>query len=224
VPTVDGVTLPRHPFDPDAPEISADVPLLVGTNYHEFVCGVDRPDAYHLTLDQLQQALSERFGDRTKDVIAAYRKVYPDAPPFDLLAAISVAPFRQSAVDQATRKAVQGKAPAYYYLFNYRTPVLDGRPGAFHSAEIAFVFDNLERCSNLTGGDSDADVLAGQMSQAWIDFARYGSPNHDGLPHWPAFTPEKRETMLFDCPCVVVDDPDRDARQMVMKALTRSHD
>lgn len=216
VPTVDGVTLPRHPFDPDAPEVSAGVPLLVGTNLNEFVSGVDNPDAYSLTLSGLEAQLSERFGDRTAGVIAAYQRSYPDAQPFDLLSYISVAPFRQSAVDQATRKAAQGKAPAYYYLFAYRTPVLDGRPGAFHSAEIAFVFDNLARCSNLTGGDPAADVLASQMSEAWLAFARSGNPNHDGLPHWPAFTPGEGQTMVFDTECAVVTDPDREARQAAL--------
>ena len=167
-------------------------------------------------LNYKKKQLKEHFGEKTKEIIAVYQKCYPDAKPFDLLSVISVAPFRQSVVDLASRKAAQGKAPAYYYLFSYRTPVLDGRPGAFHSAEIAFVFDNLERCSNLTGGDPDADVLASQMRQAWINFARNGNPNHNGLPHWPAFTPGKGETMIFDTPCAVVDDPDGEARQAVL--------
>jgi para-nitrobenzyl esterase len=217
-PTVDGVSLPRHPFDPDAPEISADVPLLVGTNLNEFVHGVDRPDAYSLKLEQLEEILSKHFGEKTKEIIVAFQKCYPDAKPFDLLSVISIAPFRQSAVDMATRKIAQGKAPAYYYLFAYRTPVLDGRPGAFHSAEIAFVFDNLERCSNLTGGDPEADILSSQMSQAWINFARSGNPNHSDLPHWPAFTPDKGQTMVFDTPCEIKKDPDREARKVVLSS------
>jgi para-nitrobenzyl esterase len=216
VPTVDGVILPRHPFDPDAPDISADVPLLVGTNLNEFVSGVDRPDAYSLTMDQLEATLGRRFGEKTNTIISAFQKCYPDAQPFDLLSVISVSPFRQRAVDQATRKAVQDRAPAYYYLFSYHTPVLDGRPGAFHSAEIAFVFDNLEPCSNLTGGVAEADILAAQMSQAWINFARYSNPNHDNLPYWPIFESQKGQTMVFDTPCMVVDDPDREAREILL--------
>ena len=78
------------------------------------------------------------------------------------------------------------------------------------------MFDNLGRCSNLTGGDSQADVLAEQMSQAWINFARYGDPNHAGLPHWPAYSAAKGETMVFDTPCLVQADPDREARRMVL--------
>ncbi len=216
IPTVDGVTLPRHPFEPDAPELSANVPLLVGTNLNEFVSGVDKPDAYSLTRQQLEQHLSERYGQRTTAILDTYQRCYPQAKPFDLLSYTAVASVRQSAVDQAERKAAQGRAPAYYYLFAYRTPVLDGRPGAFHAAEITFVFDNLGRCSNLTGGDSQADVLAEQMSQAWINFARYGDPNHAGLPHWPAYSAAKGETMVFDTPCLVQADPDREARRMVL--------
>lgn len=216
IPTVDGQSLPRHPFEPDAPEVSADVPLLVGTNLNEFVSGVDQPEAYNLTLEKLKQQLINRYGSRTESILAVYQKCYPDARPIDLLSYISVASVRQSAVDQAERKATLGKAPAYYYLFAYRTPVLDGRPGAFHSAEIAFVFDNLDRCSNLTGGDPQAEILADQMSQAWINFARYGDPNHANLPEWPAFQPEKGQTMIFDTPCKVVADPDKEARQAVL--------
>ena len=77
------------------------------------------------------------------------------------------------------------------YLFSYHTPVLDGRPGAFHSAEITFVFNNLERCDQLTGGDPQAATLAGMISGAWVNFARSGNPNGGNLPHWPAFTPKQ---------------------------------
>lgn len=216
IPTVDGISLPHHPFDPDAPDISAGVPLLVGTNLNEFVCGVDNPDAYSLTMPQLEQRLHQRFGERTRAILDAYQHSYPDAKPFDLLSLTSVALMRQTAVDQVERKATQGIAPAYYYLFAYRTPVLDGRLGAFHSAEIAFVFDNLERCSNLTGGDPQADILACQMSQAWIIFARSGDPNHPGLPNWPSVVSGKVQTMVFDAPCAVIDDPDREGRQVVL--------
>src|SRR6202023_3148063 len=89
-PTVDGRILPRHPFDPGAPEISADVPLLTGTNLYEAISGLDRAD----------------------EIIDAYRRDYPEATPFDLYATIAAASFRRPAVEQATRKAALGAAPA----------------------------------------------------------------------------------------------------------------
>jgi para-nitrobenzyl esterase len=133
---------------------------------------------------------------------------YPDAKPFDLLSVISTAAIRQGAVDQATRKAALGAAPAYLYLFAWHTPMLDGRPGAFHSSEIAFVFDNADRCVNLTGGLPEALELSTQISRAWVQFARHGDPSHPGLPPWPAVAQGKRPTMLFDTRCRIKDDPE----------------
>jgi para-nitrobenzyl esterase len=36
-PVVDGTVLPHHPFDPDAPAISKDKPLVVGYNRDETI-------------------------------------------------------------------------------------------------------------------------------------------------------------------------------------------
>src|ERR1700736_2143251 len=62
-PTMDGGALPRHPFDPGAPEISAHVPLLTGSNLHEFVNGLDRPEAQAMQVDELDCLVSQEFGD-----------------------------------------------------------------------------------------------------------------------------------------------------------------
>jgi para-nitrobenzyl esterase len=189
--------------------------MLIGTNLNEFVHGVDNPDAYSLTSQQLEDRLKPQYKERTRAIIEAYRKEYPDARPFDLFSVISTASFRQSAVDQATRKAAQGAAPAYHYLFAWRTPLVDGRPGAFHSSEIAFVFDNADRCVNLTGGLPEALDLSTRMSRAWVQFARHGDPNHPGLPPWPAVTGGKVPTMVFNTRCELKDDPEAEGRKAV---------
>ena len=110
--------------------------------------------------------------------------------------------------DQARLKAAQGGAPAYLYLFTWHTPMLDGRPGAFHSSEIAFVFDNADLCANLTGGVPEALELASKMAGAWAAFARRGAPGHAGLPDWPAVTGDALPTLVFDAPCALKDDPE----------------
>lgn len=217
-PTVDGRILPTHPFDPAAPSVSAEVPLLVGTNRDEFVHGVDRPDAQELTEAALEEQLRARYGGAAAEILDAYRREYPSARPFDLLSAISTASVRQAAIDQARLKAAQGAAPAYLYLFSWRTPQLDGRPGAFHSAEIAFVFDNADLCVNLTGGRPEAIDLAGKMAGAWAHFARHGTPGHAGLPEWPAVAGEALPTMVFDTPCSQRDDPEGAGLRAVAKA------
>jgi para-nitrobenzyl esterase len=155
------------------------------------------------------------YGDRSVEIIAAYRKANPKAKPCDILSFISTVPTRQSSITQAELKAAQGGAPAYLYQFTWQTPVLDGRPRAFHCAELAFVFDNIDRCVNMTGGGQDARALAAKMSDAWISFARKGDPNHTGLPKWPVFTADKGATMIFDNKCEVKNDPDREERRVL---------
>ena len=217
-PTVDGRILPSHPFDPVAPEISADVPLLTGTNLHEFVNGLDRPNAYSMGAEELNRLVTESFGDHSGAIIDAYRREYPKAKPFDLYATIAASQVRLPAIEQATRKAALGGAPACSYVYSWRTPVLDGRPGSFHACEIAFAFDNAEICDHYSGGTSEAFVLSKQISTAWSNFARTGNPNHDGLSHWPIYTREHRATMFFDTPCEVRNDPEGKGLRLIAQA------
>jgi para-nitrobenzyl esterase len=218
-PTVDGHILPRHPFDPGAPEISADVPLLTGTNLHEFVNGLDRPDADSMKVEELNRLVREAFGDRTGAIIDAYRRHYPQATPFDLYATIAASSrVRRPAYEQAIRKAALGAAPAYSYVYSWRTPVLDGRPGSFHACEIAFTFDNAGICDHYSGGAPEAFVLSKQISTAWTSFARTGNPNHDGLPHWPKYTAEHRAVMFFDAPCEVLNDPEGEGLRLMARS------
>ena len=72
---------------------------------------------------------------------------------------------------------------------------------SFPCSEIAFVFDNTDRCENMTGGGPAARDLAAKVSEAWIAFARTGDPNHPGLPRWTPLTSETNATMVFDTRC-----------------------
>lgn len=202
-PFVDGKIIPAHPFDPSAPPISAKVPMLIGTCLNEMVNGVDNPEVEKFTETDLQKRVADRYQGRASEIIAAYRREHPEETPFGLWAAIAAGQMRQNAMTQAERKAVQGGAPAYEYVYAWRTPVLDGRPGTFHSSEIAFVFDNADLCTRYSGGGADALSLSGRIGGAWAAFARDGKPSHNRIPEWPAFTPDKRPTMILDNQCTV---------------------
>jgi len=217
-PTVDGRVLPHHPFDPGAPTLSADVPLLTGTNLHEFVSGLDHPDANAMGTEELNRLMREAFGDDGEAIIAAYRLDYPKATPFGLYATIAASRLRVPAFTQAARKADLAAAPAYVYVYAWRTPVLDNRPGPFHASEIAFAFDNAEICDHYSAGSQEAFALSRQMSTAWVNFARTGNPNHAGLPHWPAYNTNTRATMYFDTPCEVRDDPEGKGLRLIAQS------
>jgi para-nitrobenzyl esterase len=217
-PTVDGHILPNHPFDPRAPIVSSDVPLITGTNLNESVNGVDHPDAESMTTDEMNQLVHETFGSDGPAIIAAYREDYPLANPFGLWAAIATSQWRIPAIAQATRKANLGAAPAYSYIYSWRTPMLNKRPGTFHACEISFAFDNAEICDHYSAGDAGAFILCKQLSKAWINFARTGNPNHDGLPDWPKYTAESRATMFFDTPCEVRYDPEGKGLKLITQS------
>ena len=79
-------------------------------------------------------------------------------------------------------------------------------------AGCAFVFDNIAHAPGMTGDLPEAHALARKVSQAWVAFARNGTPDHAELTPWPAYTETERATMILDNECRVVNDPDREQR------------
>jgi para-nitrobenzyl esterase len=197
-------SLPQQPFDPAAPELSRDVPLIVGTTLNEFSPSVNAPEAEDLTWDELPGRLAPELGDRTGAAIAAARALEPQARPVDLWSILGGRRFRQSAVALCNARARKAQAaPVFNYLFRWRTRQFEGRPGAFHTACLPFVFDNTDLCAHATGGGIRARRLAARMSHAWAEFARSGRPSHGELPEWPAYDLEERALMVFDDECLV---------------------
>ena len=215
-PFVDGKVLTEIPFDPSAPAQSAGIPFLVGNTFHEFSPGINNPKAQLLDWAGLAKSLQPRIGAPTDAVITEYRRVFPRAKPFEILGLAGADLFRRGAVLQAERKAAQGAAPAYLYWFGWKTPVLDGRPLAFHCQDLAFWFDNIDLCAQATGGGAEARALATKMSDALVAFARTGNPNHPGLPAWPAYSAARPANMILDERIEVRMDPDREARRLML--------
>jgi len=201
-PVAGNAAVPEQPFEPNAPELSASVPLMVGCTLNEFINGIDQPDCFKMTAGELEAKVRRVWPERVDAILKTYRANLPGANNFELWSVIGASSVRAMALEQARRKAVQNAAPAYCFRFDWQTPVLDGRPMAFHCSELAFVFDNTARCENMTGNGPEARNLAARMSQAWIHFARTGDPNHPGIPHWKPFDPTTNGTMVFNDGCV----------------------
>jgi para-nitrobenzyl esterase len=226
-PTVGAEGLPDFSFDPVATEISATVPILIGTNTHElalFFYGDPRIGKGTLTDDELRQRVTTMAGDAADRVLEVYGAEHPDATPAErLILAVTDRTYRFDSITLAQRKAVQGKGPVYMYLFAWQTPALEGRLFAPHAIEIPFAFDNVARFPNVAPGRPEAATLAAAVSDAWIAFARTADPAHRGLPAWPAYDASRRATMVLDRPaegggrggeCRVIDDPNAAVRQL----------
>ncbi|CAH0995769.1 Para-nitrobenzyl esterase [Emticicia aquatica] len=196
-PSVDGEVLPYQLFSNEAFELSKNIPLLIGTTKNEFAPFRGSVPA-NSSYDEVVAAIKKSYGEKTDAYIAAVKKAYPnDTKPSSMLD-IDVT-FRPGAVSQANQKsALAGSAPVYMYLFDWQSPVLDGKFKAVHCMEIPFVFDNIARCQEMTGGTKEAHALAAKISQSWINFAKTGDPNHKGLPNWPVYNAQNTATMHFD--------------------------
>lgn len=194
LPVVDGNILPRHPFSPDAPDISKDVPVIIGTDFNEFSF-----ENTSLTEQQAKELLQKRFGNRTDEYIRAFRRVYPHATPRDMTA-IDLG-FRPGALKQADLKSAQHGAPVYFYLFNWRpkTNLL----AASHGMELPFMFNNVSLQPEMTGNTADAHALESIMSDAWLQFIKEGTPRTPRLRDWQPYTEANPVFMVFDDKCTV---------------------
>jgi para-nitrobenzyl esterase len=220
-PVVDGRSLPRHPFTPDAPDVSRDVPVLLGYNKTETTYLFPPPGAFDLDWRGLSRQLATALpGQDVAKVIDGWRVRHPQATPSDLYFMITTEnTMGLNAGTLALRKAALGAAPTFLYRLEWETPVDGGRMRSPHSLDIPLVFNNVARASSLIGtGSAQAQLVSDVMSAAWLAFARYGTPNAPGLPSWPAFSAQNRETMVFNVISRAVNDPLRDERLLLPQA------
>lgn len=206
-PVHDGDFLPAQPGEPSAIALSKNIPLLVGScknEYMPYILGVGP-----ISLDNAKARLQKRVGDNITAYMSAVKKAYPQTvEPSDYIGIDLL--FRPLVIKQANAKSSLAAAPVYVYLFAWQSPVFDGAYKAFHCMELPFVFNNISRSEEMTGGGPKAYLLADKVSEAWIQFARHGNPNHNGLPGWPAYTVKNGATMIFDNECQVKDHFDQE--------------
>ncbi len=220
-PTVDGKTFPGHPWEPAAPALSANIPLLIGYARTEETW-YDRPTPQTLALDEagLKDRVAKRLGSNPEPIIEAFRKAHPEATPWDLFILIATDhPRGTYSRELAKRKAVQGGAPVYLYRFDWETPEGGGHMRSPHTIEIPFVFNNVKIAGPLISKMPEAYALAEKVSASWVAFARTGNPNTPKLPKWPAYSVATRDTMLFNNEIKVEKDPDHGPRLVMEKEL-----
>jgi para-nitrobenzyl esterase len=202
-PVIDGVSLRRAPWQPDAPVESTHVPLLVGSTATEttLLLGASTPELFSLSEDGLRERLRYWLrGAEPEPIIAAFRATTPAASPSDLFFAITTAlRVRRQLWEQADLKLRQGGAPVWVYELAWETPLEGGKWRSPHALDVSLVFDNAA-ASAMTRDSAAADGVAAQMADSWIAFARSGDPNHPGIPAWPQHSDDGGHVMLFDAP------------------------
>ena len=143
---------------------------MIGTVYGEFATFA--PAAYDknkLTAEEILEILKKVYGDNAEKVLDAFKEAYPEKNGVDVLAIDRA--MREPTVKLAKLFA-KGGGKAYLYNFALEFPFQNGKP-AWHCSDIPYFF-------------------------ALLAFAKNGTPDHEGLPHWPETEAEDADTMVFD--------------------------
>jgi para-nitrobenzyl esterase len=222
-PVKDGRSVPVDPFDPDAPKLSADIPMILGNTHGETrgLIGRSDPKLFDLTWEQVPAALEKHvpqfIGSLDRQMIVdSYRKWYPQYSPADVFfSATTAARSWRGQVIEANRRAAQpaGVAPTWVFQLDWRSPEDGGKWGAYHGLDVPLCFDNVARPGSPIATE-EAQQVADRMSATWIAFARTWNPNNASIPRWPTYDLTTRATMVFDAKTRVVNDPRGDERRL----------
>jgi len=126
----------------------------------------------------------------------------------------------------ARHHAKNGQSTFVYFFSRILDNHQDELPGAAHGAEMRYAFKTLNSITRLNGGvgdygnrPNDADERYSEMvSGYWVQFAKTGNPNGEGLPGWPAITPENDLLLEFGQTDVTVHRDFREERRAFWEA------
>ena len=207
-----GRAIPRHPFDPDAPAMSSNVPLIVSTVLDERTY---RESNFAMTWENVRKTLERLAGGDAEKVLAMYRNEDPAATPFIVNARIITdTSFRRGAYAMADRKAAQaaaGGAPVWTYLWTVPAAAFGGRYGATHGVDVSPSMHDIR--FPLSGQTAQSLRLADQIASIWVAMAANGNPNNPRIPQWQPYDTSTRATLVFGEPTNVVNDPRKEFRE-----------
>lgn len=185
VPFTDGRFITETPAQAVLAGRDLPVPLIIGTNSDEgslVKAYADGARAAIQALGSTAPALRAAYGSSASSPSEFHRQAFADV--------VFNAPARWIAGRHGER------APSYLYCFDYLPTALRGTlPGAPHSLDVAFVFDNLEN-NQVTPTHEDRE-MARMMHAGWVAFAKTGNPACEACPDWPAYRRSSDETMVF---------------------------
>ncbi len=216
-PFVDGKIMTEQPIEVIRKGKSANVPVIIGYNSEELgmISNLleDSGEVKRKVIMKVIKSQLEKSGISKKDLnklIESYKKEVKNKCPdkdfkyWDFILSDSM--FRIPILHQLEAH-LENESNIYHYIFHYNSPKFGA---ALHTFEIAFVFGTLgeDMVQDAVTNSKDSLELSNLMMKTWVNFARNGNPNHEGIPQWKPYDLKNRNTMILSNDSKIINDPD----------------
>ncbi len=193
-PIIDGWVIPDDQYKLYAAGKYNDTPILVGYNSDEGA-SFSPPK----TPEDYRASVTARYGKFAEDLLKAY-PAGSNSVPKTARDLTRDAAFGWHTWVWARLQAQTGKSKVFYYYFDQHPEYPEGSPragyGMTHGADVAYVFQHLNPTNPQT---TKVDLeLSDAVSTYWVNFAKRGNPNGEGVPVWPAFSDDNPQVMYFN--------------------------
>jgi para-nitrobenzyl esterase len=219
-PVWEPAVLPRSTFEMADEGAYADVPIMIGTMADENrLFMMADAEAQKMDFDALVARCEGVMPGRGREIAETYRdgcagRGDPGNPADIWFATQTDSFFRAPAMKLASKASRHGAV--FAYLMTQKSPVANGALGACHALDLPFVFGlgNDPGMKNFAGEGPELERLSLAMQDAWLAFAKTGSPTHEGLP-WERYDEATRATMIFDAAGCRIENGPREAERAI---------
>ncbi len=193
-PIIDGHVIPDDQYKLYEQGKFNDVPVLIGYNSDE-----GASFSREKTPEEFMANVENRYGQFSEDLLEAY-PLGENSVPKTARDLARDAAFGWHTWSWARLQSKNGNSKVYYYYFDQHPEYPEDSPkfgyGSPHGQEVAYVFQNLDQDNpDLSVSDS---AISEAMGTYWTNFTKYGNPNGNTLPEWPAFSEDNPNVMYFE--------------------------
>ena len=225
-PYVDGKVLPQNPFEAIKSGFAKDIEVLAGSNENEHkLWNLLDPQADKITKEQVYQNFQKflTYLGQNESTIQKFYDIYKKVRynEFSTIERDMTDDFYTAAmfrIPVMRFSEIQSRLQpnTYHYIFRWKSPWKNGKLGAYHGLDVPFVWGALSETEQdlpfTAKKTEETTILSNQMMDCWINFAKSGNPNHQGIPKWLTYNSKTRPTMIFDKKIELVNDPFSETR------------